>query len=506
MKKKLFSHLPKIISVVTIFILCISLSGCSALFAGLVLKSPVQSAAAQHTTALQIGRHDISAVELNYFYIDAITEYVNQYNSYIQYFMDVSKPLNEQVYDTETGKTWADTFLDQAIESAKNTYALYDAAIAAGHTLSESEVSAMTQLYENMDTYAALYGYNDADQYLMAIYGAGATSSSYKLYYQAVVMASSYYAAYAKNLKDSYNDVTLRQFEGNEGYKYNSYSYSTIYLNADKFSSELDLRRAVTILADSDNNTVEKLNAAIRDMEMEMLNVPSSGTFSTVTTQEDTLYSSINSLAQEWISSDLREPGDITCIDYMMDGELMGVYVVLFHGVNDNRFALANVRHILIAYEGGTTNIATGETVYTDEEKQTAREEALKIYQQWLEGPKTEDSFAELARLFTDDSNADQGGLYEDIFPGQMVDSFNHWCFDGRKPGDHIILETEYGWHIMYYSGDSETTYRNYMVANEKLTVDMDAWNKDLNENISCEVKNTSFINKEYIIEPNQIK
>ena len=129
-----------------------------------------------------------------------------------------------------------------------------------------------------------------------------------------------------------------------------------------------------------------------------------------------------------------------------------------------------------------------------------------EIYQQWLEGPKTEDNFAELARLFTDDSNADQGGLYEDIFPGQMVDSFNHWCFDGRKPGDHGLIQTEYGWHVVYYCGDSGITYRDYMVSRDKLTADTDAWYEALISSVSCEVLNTGFVNKEYIIEPNQIK
>ena len=52
-----------------------------------------------------------------------------------------------------------------------------------------------------------------------------------------------------------------------------------------------------------------------------------------------------------------------------------------------------------------------------------------------------------------------------------MVTNFNDWCFDvARQPGDHGIVETEYGYHIMYFVGDSETPYSdpNATVANEK--------------------------------------
>ena len=35
-----------------------------------------------------------------------------------------------------------------------------------------------------------------------------------------------------------------------------------------------------------------------------------------------------------------------------------------------------------------------------------------------------------------------------------MVTEFNDWCFaDGRDAGDYGLVKTEYGYHIMYYSG-----------------------------------------------------
>ena len=592
---------------------------CVSLVAGVALKTPVTGMITRMTTALVVGEHKVSAVELNYFYIDAINEYVNQYSSWISYIMDTSSPLSAQDYDKTAGITWADHFLDSAIESAKNTYALYDAAQAAGHTLSEEEKTAMQTLYDNMDVYAKNYGYNNANEYLEAVYGNGANTKTYKAYYEVVIMASSYYAAYAEKLQDSYTDVILREFEGDETYKYNSYSYASHLLEVDNFkfggtegedgeieyseeeikAAEEYVKKAAEELANADNNTIEKLNAAIAALEKRLAEEKAAAeksdedtsedttedttedntedtagdttesqieaqtndtaegttdtedttddttgsedetddttddttgsedetgdttddttgsedegdegevTYSTATEKEEVLYSSVSSLMQEWMRDSARKEGDITFIEYTSqdsDGNdvLKGYYVVLFQGVNDNKFALANVRHILVAFEGGTYNSTTGVTTYTDEEKQAAQEKAQEIYDEWLKGEKTEDSFAALAKEKTDDSNGDEGGLYEDIYPGQMVETFEEWCFaEGRQAGDHGIVQTDYGWHIMFYSGDSETNYRDYMVSNDKLTEDMEAWQTSLVDAISLTEKTTKYVNKDYII------
>jgi hypothetical protein len=35
-----------------------------------------------------------------------------------------------------------------------------------------------------------------------------------------------------------------------------------------------------------------------------------------------------------------------------------------------------------------------------------------------------------------------------------MVTEFENWCFDAaRKAGDKAVVQTEYGFHVMYYVG-----------------------------------------------------
>ena len=550
-----------------------------AIVAGITLQGPVNSVIDRVTTSIIVGEHKLNATELNYFYIDAINQYCNQYSSYISYLLDTSKPLDEQVADAATGTTWADNFVDMAVENARNNYALYDAAVAAGHKLSEDEQKSVDELYDSMDNYSKQLGYRNASHYLQTVYGKSASKSSYQKYYEVTVMASSYYSAYARDLKDSYDEPSLREYEKETPYEYNSYSYASYYMNVDDFktggtkddkgnttysdaeikAAEEAVKAAAEALAIADNNTVEKLNAAIAEMQKakdaakeetkadaktadvtdpteapsdptdapsdptEAPSAPTDATtpkedgkkeeekkYPTCSENDDALYSSISSVMQEWIRDTARKEGDITALRYTTkttdkDGKetetLKGYYVVLYKGSNDNTFALANVRHILVAFEGGTTNSTTGEKTYSQTEKDTAKKAAEALLEQWKKGDATEDSFAELANKESDDGDGTTGGLYEDVYPGRMVTNFNDWCFDeARKAGDTGIVETEYGYHVMYYVNDSETNYRDYMITNAKLEAEVEEWQHGLNDAMKVTEKNTDRVEKDLIL------
>ena len=125
-------------------------------------------------------------------------------------------------------------------------------------------------------------------------------------------------------------------------------------------------------------------------------------------------------------------------------------------GIEKSDVKMVNVRHILIQPEG--TN---DDGTYTDEAWAEAEKKANELLTEWKNGEHTEDSFAYMAaENSTDSGSATNGGLYEDIYPGQMVDAFDAWCFDAsRKPGDTGIVKTEYGYHIMYFVSTGEHAY-----------------------------------------------
>lgn len=149
---------------------------------------------------------------------------------------------------------------------------------------------------------------------------------------------------------------------------------------------------------------------------------------------------------------------------------------------------VVDVRHILIAPQGGTTD-EDGVTTYTDEEWATAQKKAQDLLDRYLAGDKTEAFFGELAELYTEDPGSKEaGGLYENVKTGDMVEEFDAWCFDdSRKVGDTGLVKTRYGYHIMFYSGDeAEWIYQcREAVRDEKISefvnaaVDANALNAD---------------------------
>ena len=124
-------------------------------------------------------------------------------------------------------------------------------------------------------------------------------------------------------------------------------------------------------------------------------------------------------------------------------------------GVEKDDTPMVDVRHILIVPDE-----KNDDGTYTDAAWTAAETKANEILQQWLDGDKTEDSFAALAKEDSADSSASNGGLITGIYPGQTTDEFDKWCFaDGRKVGDYGVVKSEYGYHIIYFSAVEEHPY-----------------------------------------------
>lgn len=124
----------------------------------------------------------------------------------------------------------------------------------------------------------------------------------------------------------------------------------------------------------------------------------------------------------------------------------------------DERYV--DVRHILISPEGGTTD-EEGKTTYSDAEWAAAEAKANEVLNEWLSKNPDEDGFSVLAEVYSQDpGSASNGGLYEDVYVGQMVEPFENWCFDeSRQYGDYGIVKTDYGYHIMYFVGSDLVWY-----------------------------------------------
>ena len=592
----------------------IVLALCVCIVLSTVLTNPIKNVVYKNTTAVTIGEHELSAAEVNYFYVDAINNFCNQYSYYLSYMLDTSKPLSEQVYDKTTGLSWADNFLNTAIENIKSTYQLYDLAMKDGFKLSDEEKASIDTAMKNIDVYATYYQYNNSNAYLRSVYGNGATVESYRAYYEVCAIANAYYTAHSESLE--YDDAALRAYEADKMEQYNSYTFAYYYFQADKFleggtkdsndkvtysdaEKEAAVKKAEELankLLAGEYEDLDAFDEAINELltqhfdkkdenkdtedDKDITTAPKTGEDETAgdettddettgdettgdettgdettgdettgdettddettegedgkeedkkplkytsTKMEDQLYSGVNKLFIDWLIGKektededekdedeeenlvVRQVGDLTIIvNETTSGDkttINGYYVLRFGGVNDNKIQLKDVRHILISFEGGTKD-SSGNVTYSDAEKKAAKAKAEKLLEEYKAGEMTEEKFAELAKKNTGDTGSkENGGLYEDVYPGQMVTNFNDWCFDEtRKAGDVGIVESEYGYHIMYFVGDSETNYRDYMIENDVRNDELAEWMENLIKTADLEHKNLKYVNKDMVL------
>ena len=131
------------------------------------------------------------------------------------------------------------------------------------------------------------------------------------------------------------------------------------------------------------------------------------------------------------------------------------------NGLDKESGKYVDVRHILVMPEGGSVDEETGEAIYSEDEWEACRVKAQELLDEWLAGEATEDSFAALATEHTEDPGSQTtGGLYENVYEGQMVEPFEAWCFDEtRKTGDYGLVRTDYGYHIMYFVSSVDIWY-----------------------------------------------
>lgn len=477
------------------------------------------------TIAAVVNGKELNTVEFNYFFRDAISSTYSQWQeqygdststivSWLLNF-DLNKPLNEQAHTD--GGTWADRFIESALKDAKETYKLAALAEAKNHKLTEEEQKSLDNELYYVALYASLYGHKNTDKYLQALYGPGSDEESFKEYMTRKALATSYFASVSDSME--YEDEDLRKYEEGKFDNYSSFNYSWYYVNynsylpkegeGDKATTKKDPTDAEIADAKAKAKADAEALAKVLDLEefqkaVADLPVNEGNANASVSTSKSALYTSIPEIYVKWLAEKDRAENQITFIaDETVSTDDDGketktpngsYYVVMFHSRNDNNRKLANVRHLLVAFEGGKKD-DKGKVTYSEAEKKAAKDEADKLLNEWKAGAATEDSFAALVKEKTDDSGSKTtGGLYEDISPASnYVENFLNWAIDdARTKGETGIVETEYGYHIMYYVGDSDISYRDALITNDLLKEDMEKWFNEAMEDASASLRNTS--------------
>lgn len=448
----------------------------------------------QGTPAVSAAGRDYTTAQFNYFYYTNYYNYLTQLGNYASMLgLDSSKPLGQQPYYGDPTISWADYFKNSTLDQMESMSVLLNAADADGLTLTDEQQSNIDAQLASVETSAKSGGYANADQYLSARYGKYFDEATLRQVLQMSSLASAYYTE--KMASFTYTEDQLESYYSDNKNTLDEYTFRAYFI-----SGAADTAADTTADADAspdasaspapspDNSAAMAAAKAAADAivagstsedaynDLVYANAPEDSK----STYEDgggTLNSAVSgsnvdASYSDWLFDSARKAGDVTSI--ATDN---GYYAVMFLSRDDNHYPLREARHILIEAQ------ASSDGTYSDDAKAAAQQQAEQILDEWKAGAATQDSFAQLAEQYSQDTGSkDNGGLYDEIYQGEMVPNFDAWVFDAnRQPGDTGIVYGEAtgsyaGYHVIYYVGENTELYSDYLAKNAMQTNDYNDW------------------------------
>ncbi|MBO4837749.1 MAG: peptidylprolyl isomerase [Lachnospiraceae bacterium] len=378
------------------------------------------------------------------------------------YGVDPSVSLKEQAFPDGSGKTWFDIVIEESVAYAEEQLLYCEAALAKGYQNDAADDERIADMKKTAEENAATYGW-DIETYFQQFFGTNIRWKDLEGVFRkgflsekvrTDLLASEYTA---EELEKEYQDNVK---------KYAIVDYYVVDLGDGEAIPDEVIAAARTALGSASG--AEVYRAAVQDFlqavktpeDIEAAGGIGAYTDNYLKTATRTGISYSESELYDWAFADDTKEGDILLVENEKTNAPYA-YCLLKKPYKDTTVTV-DIRHILFK---------TGTPYATQEE---ARAMADKIYNEWVEGGASEEKFIELCAQYSADSNASDGGIYTDVYEGQMVQTFNDWCFDAaRKPGDHGIVDTEYGSHMMYFIGRNEKW--ETAVTNGLLSRDYDA-------------------------------
>ena len=175
-------------------------------------------------TYFQVGDHDITRLEYNYYFNNVYSNYLSMYGSYVSMMgLDTTVDLDEQTYPGNENMTWKDYFDQSAVEQIQQIKAMADEARENGFEYDSSED--MASYETEIAAQAESASVSESDYYAL-MYGDYATPSRIETFVEENLFANAYYnhlveenqpaedeiQAYYEENKNSYDTVTYRSF------------------------------------------------------------------------------------------------------------------------------------------------------------------------------------------------------------------------------------------------------------------------------------------------------
>lgn len=452
----------------------------------------------------------VTIAEYEYYYMRAYNQVRYQAQYYQYYYQtsngyDLSLTPEEQTQTTKDADgneiTWVEKLHEDTLEIIQLHKAYYNEALKMGLKLTKADEAFIDKQIEDLRDEAKSAGSNSSSSnsenkvtyslnaYLRKVYGGSINERFLRKQLKIQVLAQKYLTERTNEIAKGYDqkDIDAEYKKDTTAYDFatfRAYTFKTTELTKEDNETDDALKaRQAKANAEVKKNANDFYNAVTNDATFTAKAKELNKDTADYNVDKETKYSMLKSTAQSTFSEDaakwLFDSSTKVGSKKLFSDEENGKYIVVLALSKPHQEQTVTARHILFQ----TKDQNSGNDLSEEEiaKKKTQAEDVLKKFN---EGDKTEDSFAALANEYNEDTgSSSNGGLYEHIYPGQMVTEFNDWVFDAnRKAGDVELVETDYGYHIIYFVAKDGKDYYDSAIRSSKANEDIETETKALQE------------------------
>lgn len=273
-------------------------------------------------TFVQIGDHEITGVEYDFYYNTVVSNYLNAYSSVLPYVgLDPSVDFAAQQYDENM--TWQDAFDEMTVDQIKEIKAMIDDAKVKGFVY-ETEKDDYKAFKEGFNSKAETAGM-PVSEYYKSMFGEYASESRLEPFVKETLLVT----AYTKKLNEDYKpseDEIQKKYEENKKdydlvdyYAYSFYADTTEEDSEEKIATAMEevMKKAETMK--SERVSGKKFQELCDSYQAEIASDTAEATDDATEIEEDkdknlfvqNSYGAVPSTFAEWLFDETRKAGDL---------------------------------------------------------------------------------------------------------------------------------------------------------------------------------------------------
>ena len=387
----------------------------------------------------------VSAAMVTYSLYDTYHYYYNQFGEDMMklYFgIDPNKSLAEQYSDAEKGVTWFDVFKTEAIDGFTNSLVLCEAAVEAGVELSDIDKKYIQSEIDEIEALATKDGMT-LKEYIKKIYGNNVNEDDIRKSLELFRLANK--MRYRDFNLATATDEEIQAVVEEEGKTYlqRDFIYFELTLSNDSTKNEKIKEYADRIAA---TETEADFRAIAEEFVKSEYCVNTEGNKKVLS---ETVKNNVPDEEKNELDSWSFANGTVVGSTYT---ETENTRYMVYMAVSEPALDETSTRNMY--------TIVFEPSVYGSLEECKAKAE--EVYAMWESGTRDIVLFKELAQKYsTDYVSVFAGGEYANIKKGDMIDELDAWLFtETLAVGASAIMGSEYGYHIVLYSGEGVPAWK----------------------------------------------